>query len=42
MYILIKALHSQNKCEEAIKCYDEALAINPKFADALNYKGVII
>ena len=35
-----KALHSQNKCEEAIKCYDEALAINPKHAEALNYKGV--
>ena len=39
-YLNKQALHSQNKCEEAIKCYDEALAINPKFAEALNYKGV--
>ena len=35
-------MHNLKKCEDAIKCYDEALAINPTYPDCLNNKGVAL
>jgi|TARA_B100001964_G_scaffold181083_1_gene200205 tetratricopeptide (TPR) repeat protein len=35
-------LYKLGKFEEAIKCYDEVLKIDPKDIDALNNKGIVL
>jgi len=35
-------LYKLGKFEEAIKCYDEVLNIDPKDIDALNNKGIAL
>ena len=36
------ALDSQGKYDEAIKAYDEAIRLDPNYADAWNNKGIAL
>ena len=40
--IKVLALYNLGKYEEAIKCYDKAIEIDPNYADAWNNKGLAL